>query len=265
MLIVGTSGWQYRDWKGLFYPRGADELPYYAAGFASVELNNPFYRLPSKDTFQQWASQVPGDFVFAVKMSRYLTHIKRLRDPAEPVERFLRHAEGLGDKLGPVLLQLPPTLPFDKEALHAVLSEFPRSVRVAVEPRHESWWSSVARWVLEKHDAALCWPDRLGHPLSPLWRTAGFGYVRFHEGRANPRPRYGRTSLSSWLDRIESAFPEAPVYTYFNNDPGGAALHDAVAFAHAAERRGLDVTRVPESMTLSTSSPGRSVGRDFGP
>lgn len=245
MLIVGTSGWQYSDWKGLFYPRGAAELPFYAAGFATVELNNPFYRLPSRSTFEKWASEVPEDFVFSVKMSRYLTHIKRLRDPDEPVARFLRQASGLGDKLGPVLLQLPPTLPFDKEALHAVLSEFPRSVRVAVEPRHESWWSSAARGVLEKHDAALCWPDRLGRPLSPLWRTAGFGYVRFHEGRAEPRPRYGRTSLASWLDRM-SVFGDDPVYVYFNNDPGGAALRDAVALARAAGRRGIEVTRVPE-------------------
>jgi len=246
VLIVGTSGWQYRDWKGLFYPRGAAELPYYSAHFATVELNNPFYRLPSRERFEQWASQAPSDFVFAVKMSRFLTHIKRMRDPAEPVARFLRHAAGLGDKLGPVLLQLPPTLPFDREVLHAVLSEFPRSVKVAVEPRHESWWSSVARGVLEKHDAALCWADRLGRPQTPLWRTAGFGYVRFHEGRANPRPRYGRSSLSTWLNRIGSAFADGDeVYAYFNNDPGGAALHDAVALARTAERRGLEVSRVP--------------------
>lgn len=245
MLILGTSGWQYKDWKGLFYPKGLSELPFYASGFATVELNNSFYRLPSRENFSGWASQTPDDFVFAVKMSRFLTHIKRLRDPAEPVERFLRHASGLGGKLGPVLLQLPPTLPFDKEALHAVLSEFPRSIRVAVEPRHESWWSALARGVLEKHGAALCWADRLGRPQSPLWRTADFGYVRFHEGRANPRPRYGRASLSAWLDRISSSFSGEPVYAYFNNDPGGAALHDAVALAGQASRRGLEVTRVP--------------------
>jgi uncharacterized protein YecE (DUF72 family) len=245
VLIVGTSGWQYKDWKGLFYPPGVAELPFYAAGFMTVELNNSFYRLPSYDTFAQWRSATPADFVFAVKMSRYLTHIKRLRDPAEPVERFLRHACGLGPKLGPVLLQLPPTLPFDKEALHAVLSLFPQSVQVAVEPRHESWWSSIARSILEKHGAALCWADRRGRPVTPLWRTADFGYVRLHEGRANPRPRYGRTALHSWLERIVSAFGTDPVYVYFNNDPGGAALHDATALARIAAYRGIEVTRTP--------------------
>lgn len=240
MLIVGTSGWSYRDWTEY------SKLSFYAQRFDTVELNNSFYRLPGRDTFGQWAAQTPDGFLFAAKMSRFLTHVKRLRDPAEPVERFLRHAGGLGDKLGPVLLQLPPTLPFDREALHAVLSEFPRSVKFAVEPRHDSWWTAAAQATLDKHGAALCWSDRLGRPQSPLWRTADFGYVRFHEGRAKPRPRYGRASLSAWLDRIAEGFGGDPVYVYFNNDPGMAALHDAVALARQANRRGMEVTRVPD-------------------
>ena len=112
-LFVGTSGWQYKDWRGVLYPAGCPMrlwLEEYTEHFATVEINNAFYRLPSRETFEAWRSRVPGDFVVAVKASRYLTHIKRLRDPQEPVARLMSHAEGLGDRLGPVLLQLPPTL-----------------------------------------------------------------------------------------------------------------------------------------------------------
>ena len=248
MLWVGTSGWQYRSWRGPFYPPGLPQpewLEFFAERFATVEVNNAFYRLPERSTFVQWAARTPDDFVVTVKMSRYLTHIKRLREPGEPVARFFDRAAGLGHKLGPVLLQLPPTLVADAAVISEVLSEMPSTVRVAVEPRHASWWTDPIREVLAKHGAALCWADRLGRSLSPLWITADFGYVRLHEGRARPRPRYGRRALTSWLDRI-AAFPDrADVYVYFNNDPGGAAIADASAFAALARRRGLSVTRTP--------------------
>lgn len=243
MLIVGTSGWQYRDWKGRFYLPGVSQLPYYASHFATVEVNNSFYRLPPRETFAQWRSAVPDDFVFALKMSRYLTHIKRLREPEEPVERFLSHASELGGTSGPVLLQLPPTLVFDAELLHAVLNAFLARVPVAIEPRHPTWDTAQARQVLEKHGAALCWADRLGRPVTPLWRTADFGYIRLHEGRATPHPRYGRAALLSWLDRATTTFGNAPVYVYFNNDHGGAAVHDASALIGLAERRDVPVAR----------------------
>jgi uncharacterized protein YecE (DUF72 family) len=251
VIVLGTSGWQYRDWRGRFYPQKlavARWLEHYAAAFATVEVNNAFYRLPERDTFAAWRERTPDDFCFAVKMSRYLTHIKRLRDPAEPVSRFLARATALGPKLGPVLLQLPPSLTADTGLLSAVLERFPREVRVAVEPRHGSWWSDEVRAVLERHDAALCWADRRSRPITPLWTTARWGYLRLHEGRAAPRPRYGRTALASWVDRIRSAFPpeaKAPVYVYFNNDPGGAAIADASALAGLARRAGLAVTRTP--------------------
>jgi uncharacterized protein YecE (DUF72 family) len=249
MLRIGTSGWQYRSWRGPFYPPERPQrewLEHYAERFATVEVNNAFYRLPERSTFVQWAARTPGDFLVAVKMSRYLTHIKRLREPGEPVARFLDRATGLGGKLGPVLLQLPPNLVADVPALAAVLARLTSTVRVAVEPRHPSWWTDPVRDVLTRHGAALCWADRLGRPLNPLWTTADFGYVRLHEGRANPRPRYGRRCLASWLDRIVAGFPaRADVFVYFNNDPGGAAIADAGAFADLARRRDLDVTRTP--------------------
>lgn len=239
MIRVGTSGWQYRSWREVFY-EGAPQrtwLSRYTEAFDTVEVNSAFYRLPDRDVFAGWAAQAPSGFCFAVKMSRYLTHIRRLREPAQPVARFLDRAAGLGDRLGPVLLQLPPTLTADAQALAAVLAEFPSTVRVAVEPRHRSWWTPAVRETLTAHGAALCWADRLGRPLTPFWVTADFGYLRLHEGRAQPRPRYGRRALSSWLSRIHSAYPtSADVYVYFNNDPGGAAVANARTFATLAAR-----------------------------
>ncbi|MFE1414764.1 DUF72 domain-containing protein [Streptomyces sp. NPDC085524] len=233
-VFVGTSGWQYRDWSGVLYPADRPQrlwLEEYARHFRTVESNNAFYRLPSPETFAQWRERTPPGFLMAVKASRFLTHIKRLRDPAEPVHRLMAHAASLGDRLGPVLLQLPPTLRGAPEALDDCLACFPAGVRVAVEPRHDSWWSREVRSVLTERGAALCWADRGSRPVTPLWRTADWGYVRFHEGRAHPWPRYGRTALRSWAERISDTWPrEADVFAYFNNDPGGAAVADAQAF-----------------------------------
>ena len=262
-VLVGTSGWQYRDWRGVLYPAGVPQrqwLEHYASQYATVENNNAFYRLPSRDTFAAWRDRTPDGFVMAVKASRYLTHIRRLRDPAEPVARLLGAAAGLGPRLGPVLLQLPPNLAADPPLLAACLDQFPPAaraagtgpVRVAVEFRHPSWWAEdqadAVQEMLASRDAALCWADRLGHPVTPLWRTAGWGYLRLHEGAAQPWPRYGRQALASWADRIQHTWPGgADVYVYFNNDPGGAAVLDSVTFAGQARRAGLTVTRTPRA------------------
>jgi uncharacterized protein YecE (DUF72 family) len=269
-VLVGTSGWQYRDWRGVLYPPGLAQrrwLEYYASQYATVENNGAFYRLPGPQTFADWRARTPGDFVMAVKASRYLTHVRRLRDSAGPVGRLLGAAAGLGDRLGPVLLQLPPNLPADPGALDECLREFaafrlpgepqaapeaqpaPRagtqlSVRVAVEFRHESWWTDEIRELLARHRAALCWADRLGRPVSSLWRTADWGYLRLHEGAAQPWPRYGERALSSWAERIAGTWPDdADVFVFFNNDPGGAAIYDAAAFASIAQQAGCQVSR----------------------
>jgi uncharacterized protein YecE (DUF72 family) len=255
VILVGTSGWQYRHWRGRFYPAGMPQsrwLEHYAAQFATVELNTTFYRLPERASFAGWRDRTPADFRFAAKLSRYLTHVRRLRDPAEPVARFLARASGLGDRLGPVLLQLPPDLPADPDALAAVLAEFPGPVPVAVEPRHPSWWTGPVRAVLERHGAALCWADRGSRPVTPLWRTAGFGYLRLHEGAAAPWPRYGSAALRSWVRRVAGAFDEdANVYVYFNNDQQGAAPVDAARFAHLCR---LDRRRQPD-LSIRTGPP----------
>jgi len=261
-VLIGTSGWQYRDWRGVLYPPGLAErdwLEYYAERYGTVENNGTFYRLPAKTTFATWRAKVPDGFVMTVKASRYLTHVRRLRDPAEPVARLMRAAAGLGDRLGPVLLQLPPNLRADVGALDACLAEFARftgheasagPVRVAVEFRHESWWTEETRQLLASHNAALCWVDRLGRPMAPLWRTADWGYLRFHEGAAEPWPRYGTQALRSWVGRAGEAWPDrADVFIYFNNDQHAAALYDAAAFASIAQRVGCQVTPVPEPAT----------------
>ncbi|MFI6513806.1 DUF72 domain-containing protein [Streptosporangium sp. NPDC050855] len=246
MMLVGTSGWQYADWRGEFYPSGVPQrlwLERYAETFGTVENNNSFYRLPARETFENWRERTPRTFVMAVKASRFLTHIKRLKDPQEPVERLMAAAGGLGDGLGPILLQLPPTLRADAGLLDACLGCFPAHVRIAVEPRHESWWSDPVRETLAAHGAALCWADRLGRPQTPLWRTADWGYLRFHEGRANPWPSYGDDALRSWLRRLGETWDDrCDVYVYFNNDPGGAAVRNAVRFAGFAAAEGWPTT-----------------------
>ncbi|WP_239162713.1 DUF72 domain-containing protein [Paractinoplanes rishiriensis] len=243
--MIGTSGWQYRDWRGRLYPAKLPQrrwLEHYAERFATVEVNNAFYRLPERHTFEQWRERTPDDFVVAVKMSRYLTHVKRLREPAEPVARFLDRAAGLGAKLGPVLIQLPPTLRADLDALDDTLGQFPSGVRVAVEPRHPTWFTDDCRKLLERHGAALCWADRRSRPITPLWRTAEFVYLRLHEGRAKPWPGYGAAALTRWTARLSEV---SCAYVFFNNDPGGAAVRDASTMAARARRLGVAVTRTP--------------------
>lgn len=248
MLYVGTSGWQYRDWRGAFYPQKLPQkewLEYFAERFQTVEVNNTFYNLPEAHVFAAWAERTPEDFVVTVKMSRFLTHIKRLLEPEEPVERFFDRARKLGRKLGPVLLQLPPALEADTHRLDAALAIMPRGVRVAVEFRHRSWYVDDVRRVLESHGAALCWADRR-RPLDPPWRTAGWGFIRFHEGVASPRPCYGRQALQSWAERLRAAFaPDEDVYCYFNNDHRCCAVRDAIVFGRAAARTGFEVSRLP--------------------
>jgi uncharacterized protein YecE (DUF72 family) len=163
----------------------------------------------------------------------------------------MERAALLGDRLGPVLLQLPPTLRADPAALDGVLGCFPPGVRVAVEPRHSSWWSEGVREVLERRGAALCWADQQARPVTPLWATADWGYLRFHVGLARPWPRYGRRALTRWVERVAGAWPDrAAVYAYFNNDPAGAAVLDAAAFAGIAAGLGRTVGRSPRPAAL---------------
>jgi uncharacterized protein YecE (DUF72 family) len=188
--------------------------------------------------------------MMAVKVSRYLTHIKRLSEPEEPVRRFLDRTAGLGPKLGPVLLQLPPQLRCDRERLARTLDQFPASVRVAVEFRHATWFTDEIRQLLEDHGAALCLADRRG-VLGEIWRTADWTYLRFHEGRSHHPPSYGDAALRTWAARLAGLWtPDEECWVYFNNDPRAAAPRDAARFAGHVARAGLRPSRVPSVRSL---------------
>lgn len=249
MLTIGTSGWQYASWRGRFYPHGVpqrDWLEHYAARFACVEVNNTFYNLPARETFARWAAGTPDDFRFVMKMSRYLTHVRRLREPEDSVRLFLERSAPALPKTAALLLQLPPTLRADLPLLARTLAAFPSAVRVAVEFRHRSWYTDECTAMLRAHGAALCLTDRRGRPQQPLTRTAEWGFVRLHEGRSTPAPCYGDTALRSWARRIARLWdPDDEVFVFFNNDPGGCAVRDAVRFAGLARRAGMRTTRVP--------------------
>jgi uncharacterized protein YecE (DUF72 family) len=233
---VGTSGWQYRDWRGRFYPARAPAtswLSLYAARFPIVEVNATFYRLPERSTFQHWRDATEATRLrFVLKCSRYLTHIRRLVAPQEPVDRLLDRAEPLGDRLVAVLVQLPPGLRADPALLDGVLEAFAgRGVQVAFEPRDPSWLDGEPLAVLRRRNAALVWTDRRGR-IGALDQTASWGYVRFHEGRSRDGA-YGAAALSTWAARLDAAWPAptAEVMAFFNNDHAAAAPANALMLA----------------------------------
>jgi uncharacterized protein YecE (DUF72 family) len=228
-LRIGTSGWNYKHWRGIFYPldlRPAAWLAFYLQHFDTVEINYSFYRLPARENFALWAEQVPATFTFAVKGNRFITHLKRLREPDEPVERFFERATALGPTLGPVLWQLPPHFHRDLDRLATFLAALPRDYRHAFEFRHDSWFVQPVYDVLAAHDAALCLADR-GGGTSPLEITATWTYVRFHGGLADGWG-YTDAQLHTWAERLADYRARGlPIYAYFNNDPGGHAIWDA--------------------------------------
>lgn len=246
-IHVGTSGFIYEHWRQRFYPpsaRGA-ELELYTGAFDTVELNVTFYRMPAASTFRSWARRVPDGFVFAVKASRYLTHIRRLKEPQASVEFLVERSRDLGAHLGPILLQLPPDLELDLPGLATTLDAFPADLRLAVEPRHASWFVEPTRRLLAARNVALCVADRRG-PVTPLWRTADWAYLRFHGGRATPGSCYGERALETWAERVEQTWgSDVDGFAYFNNDWNGCALRDAHVFAKALERHGVGVARMP--------------------
>jgi len=255
VLRVGTSGWQYKHWRDRFYPRNLVAtrwLEYYAKRFDTLEVNNTFYRLPKKETFAEWHARLPDGFALAIKASNYLTHYRRLREPDEPVARLLAHAAPLKDHLAVVLLQLPPDLRSEPQRLDDTLRAFGGRVRVAVEPRHQSWCNEEVRAILQEHGAALCLADRGSRIVTPLWRTTDWCYVRLHFGRAHPTSCYGRSALHSWVARLHDLYgATADGYVYFNNDGNACAIREAETFRRSYSRttsRGSLSVRVPRKV-----------------
>ncbi|QPC81310.1 DUF72 domain-containing protein [Phototrophicus methaneseepsis] len=230
MLSIGTSGWHYDHWRGNFYPDDVkDMLGFYTSQFKSVEVNNTFYQLPEKSTFEAWYEATPHDFEFAVKASRYMTHMKKLKDPDEPIARFLGSVEPLGDKLGPVLFQLPGKWHFNAERLEQFLRRLPDDHRYAFEFRDKSWHTQQAYDLLAAYDAAFCVYEFAGY-VSPKEVTADFVYIRLHGPNETPyEGEYGNPALSGWAGAISSWLRQGKdVYCFFDNDQAGYAPRDAL-------------------------------------
>jgi uncharacterized protein YecE (DUF72 family) len=213
---AGTSGFSYKEWKGSFYPekmKEADMLPYYAERFDTVELNNTFYRLPNESTLQQWAARVPEGFRFSLKASRIITHIRRLKDVAEPVAYLYSVTESLGAARGPVLFGMPPNMKQDMDRLRAFLDLVPAGVRTAIEFRHESWHDDVVFDALRERGVALC-IAQTAEEETPFVATAGWGYVRLR------REAYDAAELKQWRERIAAQkWDEA--FVYFKHEDAG--------------------------------------------
>ena len=234
VYYIGTSGWHYQDWKGLFYPKDLPKarwLEFYAKHFLTVELNNSFYRLPSEKAFVNWRQDSPKEFTFAVKVSRFITHIKRLKNVDKPLHNFLVRADLLGDKLGPLLYQLPPTMKRDDDRLESFLSILPSPYRHVFEFRHKSWFDNDVFNILKKHNAGFCIFD-MPDLASPVVATADFAYVRFHGSSGLYSSNYGDKELRKWAKRIADLGKTLrAVYIYFNNDVAGYAINNARTLA----------------------------------
>jgi uncharacterized protein YecE (DUF72 family) len=236
-LRIGTSGYQYDDWRGLFYP---EDLPksawfaYYAQRFDAVELNATFYRLPEAATFERWREAAPKGFCYALKFSRYGTHLKRLKEPADTIGLFIERARLLGPSLGPILVQLPPRWHVDPDRLDAFLEAAPKRYRWAVELRDPSWLCEDVYALLRKHGAALCVHDLIER--HPRVRTADWVYLRFHGDEYTGS--YSPQALSAAARRIRVHLADGhDVYAFFNNDIGGHAVRNAADLRRYAMTR----------------------------
>jgi uncharacterized protein YecE (DUF72 family) len=235
---VGCSGWLYKHWRGDFYPAELSQarwFEHYAARFDTVELNNSFYRLPERATFASWARRAPLRFEFAVKASRFLTHMKKLKDPEEPIDRLFSRMRALGSHLGPVLYQLPPGWKVDVERFAHFLDALPRDVRHVVEFRETSWYSPEIFRLMERRHVALCLHDMKGSATERA-RVGPFVYVRFHGATAKYGGGYTEARLRDWANWLnEQRRAGCDVYAFFNNDVGGHAPRDAVTLGRLLE------------------------------
>jgi len=227
---VGTSGWHYEHWRSIFYPEKltrAKWLEFYAGHFNTVELNSSFYRLPSEAAFANWRNSSPADFTFAVKVSRFITHIRRLKNSEEAVETFISRAKILGEKLGPLLYQLPPNMHRNDEVLESFLSGLPQGMENVIEFRHQSWLEGEVLEILRKYNIGLCVFD-MPSLSCPLMATADFAYIRFHGSSELYASCYSDEELADWSKRLaDLATNLKKVYIYFNNDAEAFAVSNA--------------------------------------
>jgi uncharacterized protein YecE (DUF72 family) len=234
---IGCSGWNYPHWRERVYPKGLPQrrwLAHYATVFDTVEVNNTFYRLPKRSAVAAWAEETPADFLFAVKASRFLTHMKRLTDMGRGVERFYERIEPLAEasKLGPVLWQLPETFHRNDERLASALERLP-SGRHCFEFRHASWFTADVYALLRDHGAALVIGDHPERPFQTHELTADWTFVRFHHGSRGRGGNYSERELTTWARRLARWRRRADVYAYFNNDWEGYAVRNGRRLAAA--------------------------------
>lgn len=239
-LWVGTSGWHYDHWRGRFYPRALarrDWFSHYAAHFETVEINNTFYGLPGEGTFDAWRAAAPPGFLYALKFSRYATHLKHLKQPAPALRAFLTRARRLRDRLGPILVQLPPRWSPDLPRLAGFLAALPRRQRFAVELRDPRWLTDATFALLRGHGAALCIHDALDdHPREV---TADFVYLRFHGPGVRYAGSYSPQRLAAEARRIRAWLRRGlDVHAYFNNDAGAHAVRNALALRRTVRGAG---------------------------
>jgi uncharacterized protein YecE (DUF72 family) len=234
-LHIGTSGWTYPHWRGAFYPealRAADWFRFYAERFAACEINASFYRLPSETAVRSWAEAAPTGFVFAWKVSRYLTHAKKLLDPADSLALIFGRMRGLGEHRGPALFQLHPRTRRDDARLAALLQQLPPDFRCAVEFRHPSWYADPIFSLLQAHRAAFCISDHHDAP-SPWVQTADLVYLRAHGPDGHYAGSYDDATLASWAARLAAVQAAGGVvHAYFDNDADGEAPRDAMRLMH---------------------------------
>ena len=228
---IGTSGWNYPHWRGTFYPKNLaqkDWLGFYAERFQSVEINNTFYRLPERSTLETWKRSVPAGFTFTVKASRYITHMKKLKDPGQSTERFFERIEVLKGKLGPVLFQLPPRWKRDRKRLESFLEQLPPGYSFCFEFRDPSWFDPEIYETLELRRAAFCIYELAGR-ISPKRVTADFLYIRLHGPGSAYQGSYDTAALSGWAGAISSWISLGKtVFCYFDNDQKGYAAENAL-------------------------------------
>lgn len=228
--LTGTSGWHYNHWIGPFYPPGLPKshwLDYYSRGFSTVEVNNTFYRLPAEKAFEQWKSQSPEGFTFALKVSRLITHMKKMRNVEAQLQNFISRARLLKSKLGPLLFQTPPSMLRNDELLKAFLSLLPGDLKYAFEFRHVSWHSPEMYDILRRFNAGLCVFDMPGF-TTPREVTSDFCYLRFHGPDSLYGSSYSENALRSWADWLHSLPGEVKYcYIYFNNDASAYAVYNA--------------------------------------
>ena len=245
-LFVGTSGWNYEGWREVFYPDDLAQrkwLSYYAERFNTAEVNYPFYHLPRTSTYENWRAATPPGFVFALKASRLITHIKRLRGVAAQWEEFVTRAQALGDKLGPVLLQFPPSFRQTAENLQLMEDLLGSCVgrpafRIAAEFRHESCFGDKMLALLRRHDAALVISHSARYPVPEVVATASFVYFRFHGPRELFASSYSPAELRRWGARMRTFLKDGrDVYAYFNNDFEGYAPRNAASLVKAVNWR----------------------------